>query len=96
MGLKPASHLRSLVIELGLLLGLAFVVGAALASSAVLLVYRMLDIDPTRPPGPLLTAPVITVIAAAAATLVVALLTAAYAQRAANRADMAEVLRLGA
>lgn len=96
MGLKPASHLRSLVIELGLLLGVAFVVGAALASSAVLLVYRMLDIDPTRPPGPLLTAPVITVIAAAAATLVVALLTAAYAQRAANRADMAEVLRLGA
>ena len=95
MGLKPASHLRSLILELTLLLGLAFVVGGALAWSAVLVVYRMLEIDPTRPPGPLLTVPAITVIAAAAATLAVALLTAAYAQRAASRADMAEVLRLG-
>ncbi|MBA2552826.1 MAG: FtsX-like permease family protein [Geodermatophilaceae bacterium] len=95
MGLSPGSHLRSLIIELTVLLGLAFVVGAALAWSAVQVVYRMLEIDPTRPPGPLLTAPTITVIAAAVATLLVALLTAAYAQRAASRADMAEVLRLG-
>lgn len=95
MGLKPASHLRSLILELTVLLGLAFAVGGALAWSAVLVVYRMLEIDPNRPPAPLLTIPTITVVAAAAATLVVALLTAAYAQRAANRADMAEVLRLG-
>ena len=95
MGLTSASHLRSLVIELTALLGLAFVVGGALAWSAVLVVYRMLEIDPTRPPVPLLTVPTITVIAAAAATAAVAVLTAGYAQRAAGRADMAEVLRLG-
>ena len=95
MGLKPGSHLRSLIIELGVLLGLAFVVGTALAGAAVLTVYRLLELDPNRPPGPLLTLPVITVLAALAATAVVALLAAAYAQRAATRAGVAEVLRLG-
>jgi len=96
MGLRPGSHLRSLVLELGTLLGLAFVVGASMAGVAVLTVYQLLELDPTRPPPPLLTWPVITVFAALAATAVIALLAAAYAQRAANRADMAEVLRLGA
>ncbi|MBA2388929.1 MAG: FtsX-like permease family protein [Geodermatophilaceae bacterium] len=95
MGLKPASHLRSLVLELTVLLGLAFAIGAALAWAAVLVVYRGLEIDPTRPPGPLLTVPLITVLVAAAATVAVALLAAAYSQRAASRADMVEVLRLG-
>ena len=95
MGLTATAHFRSLVAELSVLLSLAFVVGGALAWAAVLVVYRMLEIDPTRPPGPLLTTPTVTVLIAAAATLVVALLTAAYAQRAASRADMAEVLRLG-
>lgn len=95
MGLSPRSHLRSLLAELGTLLGLAFLLGGALAWMAVLTVYEGLEIDPSRPPGPLLTVPTSTVFAAAAATLLVAAGAAAYAQRAANRADMAEVLRLG-
>lgn len=95
MGLRPGSHLRSLIVELGVLLGMAFVVGTALALAAVLTVYKLLELDPTRPPGPLLTLPVLTTVAALVATAVVALLAAAYAQRAATRADMAEVLRLG-
>lgn len=95
MGLTARSHLRSLIAELGLLLGVAFALGAILSGIAVLTVYRSLDIDPTRPPEPLLAVPVVTIAAAAAATLLVAVLAALYAQRAANRADMAEVLRLG-
>ena len=50
MGLTRATHLRSLLAELGVLLGLAWVIGAGLAWAAVLLVYHRLDIDPTRPP----------------------------------------------
>ena len=57
MGLTRATHLRSLLAELGVLLGLAWAIGAGLAWAAVLIVYHRLDIDPTRPPAPLLTVP---------------------------------------
>ena len=59
MGLTRTTHLRSLLAELGVLLGLAWAIGAGLAWAAVLLVYHRLDIDPTRPPTPLLTVPVL-------------------------------------
>ena len=95
MGLTRATHLRSLVAELGVLLGLAWAVGAALAWVAVLLVYRRLDIDPSRVPPPLLTVPTAALAGSAAAVCVVVVLAALYAQRSADRADVAEVLRLG-
>ena len=59
MGLTRATHLRSLLAELGVLLGLAWAIGAGLAWAAVLIVYHRLDIDPSRPPTPLLTVPVL-------------------------------------
>ena len=46
MGLTRTTHLRSLLAELGVLLGLAWAIGAGLAWAAVLLVYHRLDIDP--------------------------------------------------
>jgi putative ABC transport system permease protein len=95
MGLTRATHLRSLAAELGVLLGLAWVVGAALAWAAVLLVYGRLDIDPARLPGPLLTVPVAAFVGSAVAVAVVVLLASLYAQRSADRTDVAEVLRLG-
>ncbi|HST66383.1 MAG TPA: FtsX-like permease family protein [Mycobacteriales bacterium] len=95
MGLTRATHLRSLLAELGVLLGLAWVVGAGLAWAAVLMVYGRLDIDPTRPPQPLLTVPVLAFAGSAAAVAVVVVLAALYAQRSADRADVSEVLRLG-
>jgi putative ABC transport system permease protein len=95
MGLTRATHLRSLLAELGVLLGLAWVIGAGLAWTAVLLVYHRLDIDPTRPPGPLLTVPVLAFAGSAVAVAVVVVLAALYAQRSADRADVSEVLRLG-
>lgn len=94
MGLTAGTHLRSLVMELEFLLGVAFVLGGGLGATAVLTVYRRLEIDPSRPPGPLLTLPGPTIAAAAATVGVLALLAAGYAHRAATRADMAEVLRL--
>jgi putative ABC transport system permease protein len=95
MGLTRATHLRSLLAELGVLLGLAWVIGAGLAWAAVLMVFRRLDIDPSRPPGPLLTVPVPAIAGSALAVAVVVVLAALYAQRSADRADVSEVLRLG-
>jgi putative ABC transport system permease protein len=95
MGLTRATHLRSLLAELGVLLGLAWVIGAALASAAVLLVYHRLDIDPSRPPTPLLTVPTLALAGSAIAVAAVVVLAALYAQRSADRADVSEVLRLG-
>jgi putative ABC transport system permease protein len=95
MGLTRATHLRSLLAELGVLLGLAWMIGAGLAWAAVLLVYHRLDIDPTRPPTPLLTVPVLALAGSAVAVAVVVVLASLYAQRSADRADVSEVLRLG-
>jgi putative ABC transport system permease protein len=95
MGLTRGTHLRSLLAELGVLLGLAWVIGAALAWVAVLMVYGRLDIDPGRLPGPLLTVPTAAFAGSAVAVGVVVVLAALYAQRSADRADVAEVLRLG-
>jgi putative ABC transport system permease protein len=95
MGLTRATHLRSLLAELGTLLLTAYAAGAALAWLTVLLVYRRLDVDTSRPPTPLLTAPVAAFLGTAAAAAVVAILAALYAQRSADRVKPAEVLRLG-
>ncbi|MGI8722465.1 MAG: FtsX-like permease family protein [Geodermatophilaceae bacterium] len=95
MGLSAAAHMRSLLAELGVLLGLALAAGLTLGWVAVLTVYRSIEIDPTRPPPPLLTVPTATLVAAAGATVLVAVLATAYAQRAAERGDLAKVLRLG-
>lgn len=95
MGLAKRAHLGSLFAELGSLLGIALLVGLTLGWVAVLTVYGSIELDPSRPPPPLLTAPVGTIAIAAAATLLIAGLTAGYAQRAADRANIAIVLRLG-
>ena len=95
MGLTRGRNLRSLLAELGVLLGLAWVVGAGLAWAAVLMVYGRLDIDATRLPQPLLTVPVAALAGSAAAVALVVILASLYAQRSADRADVAEVLRLG-
>jgi hypothetical protein len=54
----PRRPLRSLLAELGLLLGLAYLVGAGLGWLALRLVHGLLDVDPARPPTPLLVVPV--------------------------------------
>ena len=95
MGLSRWTHFRSLLAELGSVLVVALIVGAGLAAAAIAMAYRQLDVDPIREPSPLLAIPWITLAGIAAATIVVAFGTAVYAQRRSDRANPAEVLRLG-
>ena len=95
MGLTRGGHLWSMLAETGMVLGAALVVGTGLAWTAVLLVYGRLNIDESRPPGPLLTVPVAALVGTALAAAVVAVAAAAHAHRSARRTDVAEVLRLG-
>ena len=93
LGLTRAAHLRSLLVELaGVAVG-GIVLGGVLAAGAVALVYRRLDVDPVRPPTPLLEVPWTALVLSAVVVVVVAALAALYAQRAADRADPATVLR---
>ncbi|HST67919.1 MAG TPA: hypothetical protein VLM05_22300, partial [Mycobacteriales bacterium] len=94
MGLSRATHLRSLLAELGLLLGVAYGVGVGLSRVGLGLVHGLLDVDPARPPTPLLVLPTRVLLGAAIAIAVVATLTALYAQRVADRPHPSEVLRL--
>jgi len=94
MGLSARSHRWSMVLELGGMLLGAFVVGSLLAAAAARLVYRKLDLLPTRPPAPIyrLPLPVFGIIVLALA--MTAVIGASAAQRRAGRANVAEVMRL--
>jgi putative ABC transport system permease protein len=93
LGLTRGAHLRSLVVELAGVAVTAVLLGGALAAGAVALVYRRLDVDRVRPPTPLLDVPWTALALSAVVVVVVAGLAALYAQRAADRADPATVLR---
>ncbi|MCZ2819006.1 hypothetical protein O2V63_01515 [Modestobacter sp. VKM Ac-2977] len=93
LGLSRGAHLRSLLVELVGVAVAGLLLGALLAAGAVALVYRRLDVDLVRPPTPLLDVPWPAIAGTAVATVVVAGLAALYAQRAADRADPASVLR---
>ncbi|MGY5883791.1 hypothetical protein [Modestobacter lacusdianchii] len=93
LGLTRAAHLRSLLVELIGVAVAGVLLGGVLAAGAVALVYRRLDVDRVRPPTPLLDVPWPALALSAVVVLVVAGLAALYAQRAADRADPATVLR---
>lgn len=95
MGLSRWAHFRSLLAEMGSVLVVAGIVGATLAGAAIAMAYRQLDVDPIREPSPLLAIPWITLAAIALVAVVVAIVTATYAQRRSDSANPAEVLRLG-
>ncbi|MDQ3504587.1 MAG: FtsX-like permease family protein, partial [Actinomycetota bacterium] len=95
MGLSRWAHFRSLLAELGSVLVVAGIVGGGLAAAAIAMAYRRLDVDPIRVPSPLLAIPWVTLAAIAFAAILVAFVTAVYAQRRSDRANPAEVLRLG-
>jgi putative ABC transport system permease protein len=94
MGLSRAAHRRSVLCELAGMLLFALALGAGLAVVAAAVVHRSLDPMPQLPPAPGLALPG----ALLGATLVGVLLAAAagayLVQRAADRAKVAEVMRL--
>jgi hypothetical protein len=73
----------------------AYAVGVGLSRVALGLVHGLLDVDPVRPPTPVLVLPPGVLVGAAIAVAVVGTLTALYAQRLADRTPPSEVLRLG-
>jgi putative ABC transport system permease protein len=93
LGLTRGAHLRSLVVELAGVAVVGSLLGGVLAVGAVALVYRRLDVDTLRPPTPLLDVPWSALAGSVVVVLAVAGLAALYAQRAADRADPASVLR---
>jgi putative ABC transport system permease protein len=96
MGLTAGTHLRSLLVEMGILVGAAALLGTALSAAAVLMVYRQLDFNVDWRPPPALSVPVVALAAIGLATTVVAVLAASHAHRAAARTKPAEILRLSA
>ncbi|MGY1842381.1 hypothetical protein [Modestobacter sp. SYSU DS0875] len=93
LGLTRRAHLRSLLAELIGVAAAGVLLGGLLAAGAVALVHRRLDVDLLRPPTPLLDVRWPALGLSAGVVVVVAGLAALYAQRAADRADPATVLR---
>ncbi|WP_170111070.1 FtsX-like permease family protein [Antricoccus suffuscus] len=95
MGLRRSTHFQSLLIEFAVLVGFAALCGAALSYVAARIVNPMLELSPLRPPAPIFTAPTGALLLTAGVAIIIAVGTALYAQSAADRAKLSEVLRLG-
>jgi putative ABC transport system permease protein len=94
MGMRPANHRRSLLLEVGSVLGSSYVVAVSLAMVAALLLVRLLDPLVTIPPDPTLTVPVTAVAVVLGGLVVVAWIGAWVAHRRANTAHLGEVMRV--
>jgi hypothetical protein len=94
MGLRKRSNFLSVAMELTGMLLASFVIGAGLAVAAAVLLYKKADPMPQIPPGPLLRAPMVLFVLTLAALAVAALVSAWRVQRSAEKANVAEVMRL--
>jgi putative ABC transport system permease protein len=94
MGLRRRAHRRSVFVETGCMLVVAFVLGTVFAVLAAALVHGRLDPIPGLPPGPLLRVPWGAVATTAIITVVVAAIGAWRVQAVADRARIGEVMRL--
>jgi predicted lysophospholipase L1 biosynthesis ABC-type transport system permease subunit len=93
MGLEARAHRVSLLLEVGLMLVFALLVGALLAIVAARLVIVELDAVAELPSGPLFRTPFSLIGGALAGLLGVASLGALLADRRARRANITEVMR---
>jgi putative ABC transport system permease protein len=94
MGMRSASHLLAIAIEVAAMLAVAFVAGAALAIVAASLIVPLLDPLEAIPPGPLTVVPVPLIVATAPLLLVVAFFGGWLTERRARSADLGQVMRL--
>ncbi len=94
MGMTERGHRRALALELGAMLGAAFLAGAVLALIAVSLVIRLLDPLSTIPPGPLFVAPIARIVMTGAGVLALAWLGGWITSLRTRRVDLGEVMRL--
>ncbi|MGH3265108.1 MAG: hypothetical protein ACRDNS_24300, partial [Trebonia sp.] len=94
MGLAKLTHLRSLVLELALVVGFGWLAGSGVGTAAFGLIYRALDVYPSLPPPMAFGLPAATLALTALVTAAV-VLAASFAMHAlAERARPAEILRL--
>jgi putative ABC transport system permease protein len=96
MGLTPSQHRRSVAMEIAAMLGAAFVIGGGLAMVGAFLVHGKIDPLPDLPPAALYRVPFVLSLAVAGSLVAFAWLGAALVQRRADRADVAEVMRVAA
>jgi putative ABC transport system permease protein len=94
MGLPRAAHRLSVLVEVGATVVVGCALGMALSLVAARLVYPRLDALPDVSPSPLLRTPVAALLATGTAALLASWLGAWTAQRSADRANPAEVMRL--
>lgn len=95
MGLRGSQHRRALLVELGASVVVGCWVGLALAVAAAWFAHGRVDPVPTFEPEPLLRPALAVVLGLAAASVVITVAAAAFAQRRVDRDDPVEVLRAG-
>jgi ABC-type antimicrobial peptide transport system permease subunit len=96
MGLTQGSHRAALVIELFGMLISALAIAVLFALAAARLMSPEIDPLPSAPPGPLFEVPWLLMLAALAGLVLVSIVGGVLANRYAERADFAKVMRLGA
>jgi putative ABC transport system permease protein len=95
MGLTPATHVRSLLVELTATVFVGCCLGLGIALVGSWLAYGRIDPVPDFQPDPLLRPALTTMAILGAIALIVIALGAALGQRRANRDDPLDVLRAG-
>jgi putative ABC transport system permease protein len=93
MGMTGSMLRRSLVVELGAVLGVALVIGGLVGVVSVAVVVPTLDPLPTVPPAPLILRPWWAMVAAGLVLAVASLVGGALAARAARDVSLGEVMR---
>lgn len=94
MGLTRTAHLRALVLELTVLVGVGYLAGIGVGAGAFRIILGGLNVYPTFPPPAYFTAPVSTWLLTGIAWVVVVVASAISVQLLADRAKPAEILRL--
>jgi hypothetical protein len=94
MGLRRATEILSLALELGAIALLAAAVGGVVAVAAAAPVVGHIDPLPSYAPGPTLVIPVAAVLSSALVLLAVAATAGAVTSWASRRTNMAEALRV--
>lgn len=93
MGMRTGSHWRAVLWELGTPLTVGLVSGLSASSIAAYGLRHNFDVDPSLPPGGLLTLPVTAMVGIAVAVVVVTFAASGYAQLRVVRTNPSEILR---
>ena len=94
MGMTRATHVRSVLVELAVVVGSGWLAGTALGVASFTTVYRRLDVYPSLLPPPTFVVPSTPLVVSGGIVLVVIALATAATQWVADRTRPAEILRL--